>query len=685
MKKNKIDKEKNKNENQNKALKEMRLKRMNNIEEFEELNKDELTEKSILLDDEDANKNLYKEHFDELSALCDNTRINQTEDQLNKDVTKVKNEDLIYFLRCKLNNSNLDDTNKDKTKQYLKNINQSFKFENIFVNNSNYSSMVFAGVCLLIPYFYFYPRVYEMGFWGIILGLIGMMTLAQLVQKYGAFSTIKWQNSGVFANLHIKLLLFSLLFYFVVFIFICKLNHISLFFVSYFVIYLMMTYILRLVLTTPSKSNPMIKQQGVYKQNSTASKYYNTIEIACVELNKRFEVGLPNGLMMYNYLTFVDLKRSVNTTGDFISYFLQPILTGTILYTIGKFFDSFKNKEFNIKTVPVIGFNQDTIPFIMCQANYTLPDSLNYQKKITEILESMKFDKELELLMQKFLNKIGEIIIKRYRPLFYYQITSNELKIKTHPNKEFNDYREELEDKKNYLLRENETVIQQNKPLINEIFTKFCSEYESALLSLSSDGINDYKNNIILGESNNEELIPLRQQILSYLMGFLSTWLIVAKLLGSSWFLSKYIGSYFGGFGNVLEAYKRDWTVWRLATLGIDRLVFDNYFESGEDKDKEKDIRGNTIIQWITQILLFIFVCIPFLTGITQSVFGYTFLPKYINIIWSILVIGNMIGNSIFYKDSYKEFDTKLTTWNTGYIIVSILIMVAVTVTVMMK
>ncbi len=678
--KNKKDKTNEKKYNKNDTTKEMRLKRMNNIEEYDDLKEDNIEKeenRTILLDDEDEDKNKYKEHFDSNSTLCDNTRVNQTEDQLNTDVSKVKNEDLIYFLRCKLNNTNLDDTNKDKTDKYLDNISKSFKFENVFVNNTNYSSMVFAGVCLLIPYFYFYPRVYEMGFWGILLGLFGMMTLSQNVQKYSAFSNLNIPNKGVFANLHLKLLLFSLLFYFVVFVFICKLNHISLFFISYFVVYLIMSYILKLVLITPSDKNPLIKLQGVFKQNTTASKYYNTIETACNELNKRFNMNLPNGQMVYNYLSFVDLKKSQNTIGDFVSYFLQPFLVITILFITGSFFNKYKNEEFNIQTVPIIGLNQETIPFVMCQANYILPESLNYQKKIMQILETYKFDKEFENLMLKFLNKIGEIYIKKYRPLFYYDETSDKLNIQLNENKDFKDFREELEDKRNYLLRENDVIIQQNKPLINEIFEKFCNEYENNLLN-SNNKIEEYKNNIILNEAGNN--VSWTQSILTNLLGLLSTWLIIAKLLGSSWFLSKYIGSYFGSFSNILEAYKRDWTVWRLASLGVDRLVFENYLSK---TNFDFSNSGNTIMKWITQILLFIFVCLPFLTTITQAIFGYTFSPKYINIIWSILVIGNMIGNMTFYRDTYTETDTKLTTWNSGYIIISILILVAVTVTVM--
>ncbi len=659
----------------------MRLNNMNDLEFDKTEEKIEKIEKEleILLDNEDENN--IQEHFQTLLTNCDKIRIDKTEELLKTKPTNVKNEHLIYYLRCKLNNSNLDDTNKKKTDEYLKNISNNFKYENIFVNQMNYSNLVFSGVCLLIPFYYYYPRVYEMGFWGILLGLIGMSSLSQNVIKYAAFQNINFSQKSLYKNLHIKLLFFSLLFYLVFFVFICKLNHISLFFISYFIIYLMMTYVLKLVLLNPSDKNIFNKIKASYKKNNDASKLYSNIEIACSELNKRYNLEFPNNQLLYNYLSFVTLEENKSSSiSQFFSYFFQPILVLGVLFLSGNFFNSFINTEFNIQSVPVIGFNDDTLSYLQCQANYVLPDFLNYQKKILEVLDKMCFDKELERIMGKFLNKIGEAYIQRYRPTFYYECSKDQLNITMNINKEFEDYLLEIEDKKNYLLKENDTIIQQNKPLINEIFTTFCKEYEESLKK-AENCIVSYNNKIILNQTQ-DETASISRILLKTIIGLLSTWLIVAKFLGSGWFLSKYILSYFGSFANVLETYKRNWLPWKLSTLGIDTLVFENYLSNNNIDLSES---GNTVIQWVIQVLLWIFVAIPFLTTLTQSIFGFSFSPKYINSIWSLLVIGNMIGNLMFYKKEYTDNDVTLTSWNTGYIIVSIIIMLAITVGIMMN
>lgn len=230
--KNKLDnKSENKTDKENKFKKDILLKNLNNIENFEESDdEDEKSikkEKEILLNDEDEDN--IKEKFETLLTNCDLNRIGKTDILLKEKPSKIKNEDLIYYLRCKLNNSNLDDTNKSKTDNYLKNISNNFKYENIFINQSNYTTLVFAGVCLLIPFYFYYPNIYNMGFLGIFIGLIGMSSLTPNVQKYASFQNIDFNFNNLFKHLHIKLLFFSLLFYFIFFVYICKLNHISLF------------------------------------------------------------------------------------------------------------------------------------------------------------------------------------------------------------------------------------------------------------------------------------------------------------------------------------------------------------------------------------------------------------------------------------------------------------------------
>ena len=101
---------------------------------------------------------------------CDLTRINNIEYGLKNDPNKVSTNDLIYYLKCKSKNKILDPLNLKNTEDYLRKINNSFFYENIFVNTSNYSSIIPLIIGLLIPFYYLYPRFYKLGFIGISIG-----------------------------------------------------------------------------------------------------------------------------------------------------------------------------------------------------------------------------------------------------------------------------------------------------------------------------------------------------------------------------------------------------------------------------------------------------------------------------------------------------------------------------------
>ena len=102
---------------------------------------------------------------------CDQTRINNIESLLKSSSNNISDSDLIYYLQCKSNNKVLDSNNLTKTEDYLKKINNSFIYENIFTNTSNYSAVVPLIIGCLLPFYYFYPRFYKLGFIGFSIGL----------------------------------------------------------------------------------------------------------------------------------------------------------------------------------------------------------------------------------------------------------------------------------------------------------------------------------------------------------------------------------------------------------------------------------------------------------------------------------------------------------------------------------
>ena len=159
----------------------------------------------------------------------DQTRINNIENNLKNNPKKISNNDLIYYLKCNSNNEHLDDINLKKSEEYFKKINNSFIFENIFVNNSNYASILPSIIGLLLPFYYFYPRFYKIGFIGCFIGFVCLL---------GIYSKLVNLYSNFFKNIGTSFLGLSLVIYIVFFIALNKLNHISLFFISAVISYL---------------------------------------------------------------------------------------------------------------------------------------------------------------------------------------------------------------------------------------------------------------------------------------------------------------------------------------------------------------------------------------------------------------------------------------------------------------
>ena len=221
---------------------------------------------------------------------CDISRINIIENNLKSDLSKISNNDLIYYLQCNSKNKILDSENLDNTAEYFKKINNSFSYENIFVNKSNYTSIIVSIIGLLIPFYYYYPRFYKVGFIGVSIGFISLLNL---------FSQINGLYNNFFNNIGLYFLGLTFLIYFVFFVTLNKLNHISLFFISAIISYLLFNYVLRIILTLPIKNNVYNQYRASLNSgspnsvslNSDKSEYYTEynvqLESACYEAMKR--------------------------------------------------------------------------------------------------------------------------------------------------------------------------------------------------------------------------------------------------------------------------------------------------------------------------------------------------------------------------------------------------------------
>jgi len=364
---------------------------------------------------------------------CDKTRINNIEISLKKDPDSISTNDLIYYLKCNSNNTNLDPNNLDNTNIYLKKINNSYFYENIFVNTSNYSSIVFMIIGLLIPFYYFYPRFYKIGFIGFSIGALSLISL---------YSKINSLYKNFFNNVGIIFITLTFFIYIIFFIVLNKLNHISLFFISSIISYLIINYFLRIILTFPIKKNPYNKNRATMNgaSSSTYTAYNELLETTCYQIISRNKLKLPTGVMLYTYLSEFKIEDN-NSISDFIISLISPFISIFILIILGNFLSLFNDINIlpgkSIQLFPIIGIN-DSDKYFTCQANYILPKELNINLLIHELLDEYKFNDITYNKIEKALIRISKELLSKYNPKFITyeytheytnEYTNNEFKI----------------------------------------------------------------------------------------------------------------------------------------------------------------------------------------------------------------------------------------------------------------
>ncbi len=639
---------------------------------------------SILLQGEDTEKGVFIEKFGDTPMQVDSTRVNQIEDQLKDkaNISKIKTEDLVYYLKVKSQNEKLDANNMTTTMQYLNQIQISYLIENIFSNQTNYGTLAVGFVLMLVPFYYEYPQMYKGGFWTLLVGLIGLTFVMQALQKYSAIGKMGGWASGWFQKLEVWVILGALILYFGFFVTLCQLNHYSLFFICVIFMYLFVTFVLRMVLLSPILSNPYKEYRATYQFNANATAINSNIDDAAKELNQRLQLGMPSGQMLYSYLAYFKIDKNPQYIWDFISNLLQPFIVFGVLFLTGQFVNGYetidpigKNGEIVFQTMPLVGMNLEGLNYLGCQANYILPDEMNPDKKIQEILTERCYDPELNRKLTNVLQQIAQDYLKMYQPLFYYEDAnqSNNVVMTVSVNTmQMNDLREDIEDKKTKLTEQDENVIRENIELIESIMHDFCQEYEMIFDSAKSGKrLMKYDPHIALGR-----IVPFETstEMLKGVFTILSPWILFSKLIGSGWVLSKYIMGYWSGdMSELVSACQRDWMVWRYTSMGLDTFTIKN----------NENLQWMADIQWWkigVEMAITLFIGMPILATLGNTICGFSFSPKYINNFWGLLLIGLLIGNQILMKQGEN-----LTKFNMIYIISALVIMATVTISLMTK
>ena len=625
----------------------------------------------------------------------DNTRINSIEYKLKSDPKKVSTNDIIYYLKYASNNTYLEPDNLDNFKKYLEKINYSYSYENIFINKSNYGSIVFCIIGLLIPFYYTFPRFYKLGFIGLFIGIISFM---------GLFSRTNSLYYIFFNNVGTLFITLSIIIYLVFFILLNKLNHISLFFISSIMSFLIISYILRVKLTLPFNSNIYNKYNASMNNNTKYIQYNETIEIACIEIISRYNLLLPSGNMLYSYLTIFDIGDNTNKYSDFFTNLFGPFIAIFILWILGLFLSNIK--ENNVNLFPIIGLDENSVKYLTCQANYILPKELNVNLLIYDLLNKYDFSDKIYVKVEKVLLRISKELLHKYNPKFYKKDESKEDILKNLKNNKIYIELIKLLKKNNYVFNINidyidkindiidkEQIPYKNKlemldllkhidntlQIINEKNEDYQNDSELAIdeflydkeidkenknslkeivynfkknfvnnLNLDNGTLFGYHYNILTYSFLNNNSRIKSNEIFSSIIRLISTWLLLAKPIGSPWLLSNYIAFPKNEFKEFIKKLSgKDSILWKYFIMGMDKSYFEQIYENMQNNNEISN--KSDIMKFLNKLLPFIFLLL-ILNLFNSSVFGLTLSPSWFNLLYQLLFIINIIGNIYTYN-----------------------------------
>ncbi len=333
----------------------------------------------------------------------------ETNIETSEDLSKTNIGYLIWYLKLKSNNRNLNEEDIEDFKSKLKLYDQNYLYESIFVDPSNYSSNAIAILLLCAPFFYSYPRFYNMSSSLMIVGIIGFLMCMNILQtKYSVILKNK-QISNIYVGSVV-------LFYVIFFILFNKLNHLVLFFLSGAIVFMLMNYILRIIISNPEKKFGF-KRLEYNSENSTFTIFNQRIEKVCDELRKRYKLNMTSK-QLYSYITSYQIVEKTNkfVTTEFICNIIQPIVGVIILYLMGGILNKAKNytilksekqllqenllksqnsklnfqqDEYTFFTSPIIGFTELSNKVISNQYNYFLPKELNLHYVMEQIIDEV--------------------------------------------------------------------------------------------------------------------------------------------------------------------------------------------------------------------------------------------------------------------------------------------------------
>jgi hypothetical protein len=392
----------------------------------------------------------------------DSIKAKENEIEMSTDLSKMNIQDIIWYLKTKSNNRRLDEYHVDDFEYQLQLYDQNYLYENIFVNPQNYTSNAIAIILCMAPFFYTYPRFYNISMPIIIVGIVGLLMCMNTIQtQYGVILKNK-QLSNIYIGCII-------LFYIIFFVLFNKLNHIVLFFLSAGIVFMIMNYILRIIISDPKKGLGFRRLQ--YNANNVTYTLYNQrIEKICDEVRKRYKLNMDSK-QFYKYITsyeVVDKSKNFMTT-EFVCNIVQPILGVIVLYLMGGILNKakdytllksntqllqeellkrgnpkvkFEQPEYAFLPSPLIAFTEMSNNIISNQYNYVLPKQLNLhyimeeiidevndkiiQTKSAHVYEKTIFNEKIIKNLDKYMRRFLRFMESEYLPVCVMDSNSND-------------------------------------------------------------------------------------------------------------------------------------------------------------------------------------------------------------------------------------------------------------------
>ena len=389
-----------------------------------------------------------------------------------KDIKDISTEDLIYYLYFKTKNEELKNFDKKKIENYFYKINYSYFYENIFSNTGNYSELAIYIIGLLIPFYINYPKFYNLGIFGFLIGMGSFLLLYNYVNTlFGAF----------FPSAPRLFIFFSIIFYLIFFVLYNKLNHITLFFISSIVSFCIINYVYKLILTSPTKGNSYNKLKATFIKNKSSQDYDYNLENVCNEIIKRFGLKLPSGKMLYTYLTIFKIGDNKNKTSDFLTCLFAPLITLVYNFYLGNFLESIVNTDYNdqeMYVLPLIGGTPQSKKYIGCQANYVLPIEFNFNSFLHEYYIEKQLDDDTYRIFIKAIKRINNELLAKYEPKFIKLENVEPKELMTHLKKNAQDKNHILVQLKNFFESKGITFnLEPNEQTKNEDDDNNLNEY----------------------------------------------------------------------------------------------------------------------------------------------------------------------------------------------------------------